>query len=378
MIKRLVPFVLVCVLPLSAFSSGNHDRSFQPGALWLDNNGTHINAHGGGIICYDGCYYWFGEHKSEFTSSAQVGVTCYSSTNLIDWTYRGVALAVENSDSSDIAKGCVLERPKVIYNKRTKKFILWFHLELKGKGYSAARYGVAVSDKITGPYHYLRSSRVNAGRYDMNTTVKDAEFLDTLVVDHYKPWTSDWYDAVRKGMLMQRDVVGGQMARDQTVFVDDDDKAYHIYSSEDNMTLQIAELADDYESHTGRYVRVAASGMNEAPAVFKHHGVYWMITSGCTGWAPNTARLFRAASIWGPWEQLPNPCVGNHADTTFGGQSTYVLRVENTDHYILMADIWCPKHPIDARYIWLPVVFHDGVPVIEWRDKWSMDFFKNK
>ncbi len=39
-----------------------------------------------------------------------------------------------------------MERPKVIYNKRTKKFVMWFHLELKSKGYEAARAGVAVSD----------------------------------------------------------------------------------------------------------------------------------------------------------------------------------------------------------------------------------------
>ena len=67
-----------------------------------------------------------------------------------------------------------------------------------------------------------------------------------------------------------------------TVYVDDDGKAYHIYSAEENLTLNIAELADDYLDYTGRYVRVAPGGQNEAPAIFKRDGVYWMITSGCT------------------------------------------------------------------------------------------------
>ena len=49
---------------------------------------------------------------------------------------------------------------------------------------------------------------------------------------------------------------GGQMSRDMTLFVDDDGKGYHIYSSEDNLTLQIAELSDDYLGHTGRYIRI--------------------------------------------------------------------------------------------------------------------------
>ena len=84
-----------------------------------------------------------------------------------------------------------------------------------------------------------------------------------------------------------------------TLYVDEDGKAYHIYSSEENLTLQIAELSDDYLSHTGNYVRVAPAGHNEAPAIFKKDGTYWMITSGCTGWAPNEARMFSSSSIHG-------------------------------------------------------------------------------
>ena len=54
-----------------------------PGQLWKDNRGIHINAHGGGVLYYKGTYYWFGEHKADTTSSAMVGVTCYSSKDLI-------------------------------------------------------------------------------------------------------------------------------------------------------------------------------------------------------------------------------------------------------------------------------------------------------
>ena len=49
---------------------------------------------------------------------------------------------------------------------------------------------------------------------------------------------------------------------------------------------------------------------NEAPAIFKKDGTYWMITSGCTGWAPNAARLFSAPSIWGPWTTAIPTLVG--------------------------------------------------------------------
>ena len=116
-------------------------KQFTPGEIWNDNNGKHINAHGGGILFHKGVYYWYGEHKiaGKIGNSAQVGVSCYSSKDLYNWKDESIALKVDETDpASDITKGCVLERPKVIYNAKTKKFVMWFHLELKGKGYYAA------------------------------------------------------------------------------------------------------------------------------------------------------------------------------------------------------------------------------------------------
>lgn len=371
--KSLLSVVLMAV-PLFSHAKGE----IRSGELWPDNHGVHVNAHGGGILYHRGTYYWFGEHKAENTSNAMVGVTCYSSKNLTDWKNEGVALAVSDEQGSDIEKGCILERPKVIYNAKTRKFVMWFHLELKGLGYRAARAGVAVADKVTGPYHFLRSQRVNAYRYPLNVTESEKAAMAKLQPKDYAEWwTPKWRRAIEKGLFLQRDLSTGQMARDQTVYVDDDGKAYHIFSSEDNLTLQIAELSEDYTFHTGRFVRVAAGGQNEAPAIFKKDGTYWMITSGCTGWEPNKARMFSARDIMGPWKQHESPCVGPKADLTFGGQSTYVLKVEGRrDAFIFMADIWRPKHPSDARYIWLPIDFRNGLPVVEWRDEWTLEYFK--
>lgn len=356
-----------------------HAQMFQPGKIWKDTDGTHINAHGGGVLYHQGTYYWYGEHKADTTSAAMVGVTCYSSKDLLHWTNLGVALSVSDDPQSEITRGCVLERPKVIYNKVTKKFVMWFHLELKGKGYSAARYGVAVSDQPAGPFQFLYSKRSDAGQYPIDFTPEKIAEMYALDESAYQEWwTPEWTEAIKKGLFLKRDFNGGQMSRDQTIFVDDDGTAYHIFSSEDNLTLHISELTKDYTAHTGRYIRVAPSGQNEAPAILKRNGRYWMITSGCTGWAPNKARMFTARSIWGPWTQMENPCSGKDADITFFGQSTYILKVEGLkDAYIFMADIWRPMHPSDARYIWLPIKFGAaGEPIIPWKDEWSMDEFR--
>ena len=327
-------------------------KTIRSGELWRDDTGRPINAHGGGVMKYGDTYYWFGEHKSERTSDALVGVMCYASEDLVNWRNCGVALSVSDERGHDIERGCILERPKVIYNPVTKKFCMWFHLELKGMGYNAARYGVAVADRPEGPYKFLYSQRADAGTWPVESS----------------PMGFDEY--------LKRDYDEGQMSRDMTLFIDDDGKAYHIFSSEENYTLHIAELTADYLHHTGRYTRVAPGGQNEAPAIFKHDGTYWMITSGCTGWAPNEARMFSAPSIWGPWTQHPNPCRGPKAEKTFDGQSTFILPVDG--QYIFMADIWRPHHPIDARYIWLPIEFEDGKPVVRWRDEWEINtIFKN-
>ena len=370
----IMAVLLIGTVGLLGCSDGNQMKPIVSGELWPDNNGVHINAHGGGVLFHDGTYYWFGENKCDTTSSAMVGVMCYSSKDLSNWTAEGVALAVEDDESSDIVRGCVLERPKVVYNEKTDKFVMWFHLELKGKGYSAARAGVAVSDSPTGPYVFLKSGRVNPSLLPADWTEEQKATMESLDPKDYEEWwTPEWYEAISNGLLIKRDLEGGQMARDMTVYIDDDGKAYHIYSSEENLTLHIAELSDDYLSHTGKYVRVAPAGHNEAPAIFKKDGTYWMITSGCTGWAPNEARMFSAPSILGPWTQHPNPCIGPKSEITFGGQSTYILKVEGKeDYFIFMADIWRPEHPSDARYIWLPIKFNEGKPVVEWQDSWNL------
>lgn len=322
-------------------------------------------------------YYWYGEHKiaGEIGNTAQVGVSCYSSGDLYNWKNNGIALkVVENNPESEIQKGCVIERPKVIFNAKTRKFVMWFHLELKGKGYVASRTGVAVSDNPQGPFTYIKSYRPNAGVWPLQ--FPEAWKKAVPGEDSLKWWTDSWRKAVTEGMFIKRDFTEGQMARDMTIFVDDDGKAYHIHSSEENLTLHISELTDDFLSFTGKWMQVFPGGHNEAPAICKYNGKYYMITSGCTGWAPNAARSAVASSIWGSWESLGNPCVGKGAETTFQSQSTYIIKVEGLKNkFIFMADRWAPDNPIDGKYIWLPLIFENNKPVLRWQDEWNLKTF---
>ncbi|HCY41497.1 MAG TPA: beta-glucanase [Prolixibacteraceae bacterium] len=351
-------------------------KQFTPGEIWHDNSGTHINAHGGGILFHNGIYYWYGEHKIAGTigNTAQVGVGCYSSNDLYNWKNEGIALKVDEPNSeSDIANGCILERPKVIYNAKTRKFVMWFHLELKGKGYDAARSGVAVSDSPSGPFTFLKSFRPNAGFWPENVQPFHKKPVASWVKSHYcggKGCLPAHVDSVN---ILGRDFEGGQMARDMNLFVDDDGIAYHIYSSEENSTTHISKLTDDYLSYSGRYVRVFPGRYMEGAALFKRNGKYYFIASDCTGWAPNAARSAVADEIFGEWKELGNPAVGNDSELTFHSQSTFVLKVQGKkESYIFMGDRWTPDNPIDGRYVWLPVVFEDNAPKLYWKHKWSL------
>ncbi|MFO1514042.1 MAG: glycoside hydrolase family 43 protein [Verrucomicrobiota bacterium] len=341
--------------------------SFAPGEVWRDTGGQPINAHGGGMLFHNGIYYWYGELKEGRTYVIEAnkswggtrvvagGVSCYSSTNLYDWKNEGTVLpSVAEDPGHDLHCDKVLERPKVIYNAKTKKFVLWLHVD--SPNYAAARSGVALSDTPTGPFKYLGSFRPNAGVWPVNVTAQDNQADQPLA----------------------RDFKGGQMARDMTLFMDDDGKAYQFFSSEENATMHVSLLTDDYLKPAGKYARIFIDRSMEAPAVFKRGGKYYLFASGCTGWEPNAARSAVADNIFGPWTELKNPCRGSDAEKTFYCQSTYVQPVLGLkDTYIALFDRWKQWNLSDSRHVWLPVEFEaKGQPNVGWRDRWSLPVVK--
>ena len=375
MTSRTKSLALCCMALL--LSTLTQAQEHVNGQLWMDTDGKHINAHGGNIIQYNNTYYWYGENRPYSGGSTEAGISVYSSVDLKTWKNEGVALATSQEAGHDIERGCIMERPKVLYNPKTKKFVMLFHLELKGRGYEAARVGFAVSDSPTGPFQFLRSQRIHANQWPFDMDEKAIKAAQQTDASQWKEWWNDaWRKEVNKGMYLWRDMKGGQMSRDMTVYVDDDGKAYHITSSQENLTLLVSELTDDYLDFTGKYNMVAPGGQNEAPCIFKHNGTYWLICSGCTGWSPNEARMFSAKSIWGPWKQHPSPFVGTAtgyqnmpANKTFGAQGTYIYQMNGKP--IFMADIWNPRHLSQSLHLWLPIEFDaNDVPVIRWADKW--------
>lgn len=375
--------------------------SFTPGQLWPDQNGKPIDAHGAGFF-YDEKtekYYWYGEYHTGGWPA--VGIRVYASKDLLNWTDEGMALtmlqSMDDFDTNplikelyagredrvdiwaDIRKGRIIERPKVIYNDKTKKYVMWAHMDgdkdpyNDNANYGKAKAGYAISDSPTGPFVYQKSYRMD------------------LAPEGEK----DYFPNDRG------------MARDMTLFKDDDGTGYLIYSSEENLTLYISKLTEDYSDVTGwhkegrkddkgnpvrdttyqaeygvDYVRVFPGGQREAPAMFKYQGKYYILTSGASGWAPNENKFTVADHIFGPWSAMTNPFVRTlpsdpDPGKAFGTQTTSVIPVDpEKGKFIYVGDTWNGGNFANdgAKYVFLPIEFGIGSDIaIKWYNSWTPD-----
>ncbi len=348
--------IVCCIIPICwflnvgvSFSQAEKDHvektEFKPAENWLDKNGKPINAHGGGVIFYQDKYYWYGEHKLAGSSEktfADAGIHCYSSVDLINWQDEGIVLSVDfKNEKTDLAYGCILERPKVVYNKKNKQFVAFFKLYLKGLGYETSNVGVAIADKPTGPFIY-----------------------------HHK-------------------FQGGGSPKgsgDFSMFTDDDGSLYHLTVRKPDKVFVIGKLDSDYYYPLGEYKPCEGIELHtEAPVVIKRNGIYHLLGSGSSGWKPNAARYYTSENIMGKWTYHGNPCIGtNHLDSvgsevTYGGQSSYIFPIEGKkDAYIVMFDIWKPENPITGRYIWLPIEFSKNQMLIRWQDTWNLSYLNRQ
>lgn len=308
---------------------GPHLNAIQ----WADTDGNPIQAHGGGMIEVDGYYYWFGENRNP--DGTFLAVSVYRSRDLRSWEFRNDALKMTSDPDLRPAN---VERPKVVYNAQTKKYVMWMHWE-NGKDYGEARAAVASSDTVDGDYTYHGSKR---------------PYRDRGVTDHGKP---------------------GYMSRDCTLFVDDDGQGYFLSTANENYDLHLYLLTPDYLEVDTLAAQLFVGGHREAPALFKRGDTYFLVTSGSTGWNPNQAKYATSMSLTSGWSELVN--VGD--GTTFYSQSTYVLPVTGSKgtSYLYMGDRWAGAYGgrvNDSSYVWLPIEFPSNKTMsLSWANTLEID-----
>lgn len=123
------------------------------GTQFRDTAGNPVHAHGGGVLKVGSYYYWFGENRN--ADNTFRAVSAYRSVDLVSWEFRGDVLTRSSAAELNVAN---IERPKVIYNASTGRYVMWMHKE-NGSDYGEARAAVASSATVDGAYTWHGSFR---------------------------------------------------------------------------------------------------------------------------------------------------------------------------------------------------------------------------
>lgn len=348
-------------------------NSIRPGEVWLDTEGKPIQAHGFQVTWRDGKYWWYGEDKTETlfgTNRFFGGVRCYSSTDFYNWKDEGRIVTPDSDPASPLHHSQKLERPHILHCPATGRYVCWLKAQAND-GY----FVILEAENFTGPYRYVRSLKpcgFAVGDFDM----------------YSDPQTGKGY----------------------------------VWFERPHWENICAELSDDYTDVNGtfseHFVGLVPPLTREAAAHFVKDGRHYIYTSGTTGYTPNPSEVAVFDDYHGEYTVLGDPHIGDAYEHSFCSQITSVIRIPGTDLYVAMADRWQPwtwksdipkreyasflarykdhqpfprdfepVKPADRRYVlvnqnqdvysatyvFLPVVWKDGVPMIEWRDEWRLE-----
>ncbi len=247
------------------------------------------------------CYmYGFNTVKSYPKSGVEhQGVRCYRTKDLVNWEDIGNIIEPDETKyDSVLYPGNILNRPHIVYCKKTEKYVAWVHSDCGASQF----YSVLIADRFTGPY--------------------------TIVKEYYRPL----------------DMNGG----DFDVAVDEEGNGYFFFVRLMSSVIA-ARLSDDFldvvEPHTtlfaGRKIPYAREGITH----FFKDGRSYLITSGQTFFFPNQCEVAVADDPLGPYTILDDPYPNDPSKTSFCSQPADVIRMDGTDRYIVFADRWVPKFP---------------------------------
>lgn len=343
----------------------------RPGEIWLDNKGERIQAHGGSMFCEDGVYYWYGEDKSHTSKKGNIwtwGIRCYRSTDLANWEDLGhIIEPVPDDKNSLFHPNRRMDRPHMLKNPRTGKYVLWL------KFCDKAHFAVLTADALLGPY--------------------------TLVNPFLQPY--------------------GHRSGDFDLAADEKTGDAYLYFEADHDSVLAARLNGEFTDVAGEPA-VVYSGLKppfarEGVTHFAHGGKHYLLTSGMTGYVPNPSEVAVAEDWMGPFTVLGDPHVDDKSSASFNSQASCAFQIAGTEQIVVMADRWVPDYVMTAErydvmlraiasrydksvkctfkeklellkspmlgsadtsianYVWLPVEWEGVLPRIPWREAWNLE-----
>ncbi len=306
--------------------------------FWKDTAGNPIYSQGGGVFKFGDTWYWYGVHyagaetyaanpSKQNSDTRFVSVTCYSSKDLVNWKFEGDVL---DSNTTGMSGTIWFGRMGVAYNKTTGKYVML------GQDSGAA----------AGAGELFATSSSPTGKF---------------VVDHVQPTLPG---------------VVNNMSGDQTVFVDDDGKAYLICSSSKGRAyLYVAPLRESDYLAVEQAVQIAKTPGREGNCMFKHRGRYYIASSDLHGWNASHSYLQSATSILGPYG---TEFVMGNTDKDFShvSQTGFFFRVDGTrDTTVVFAgDRWSDFAGNGLGYNqWMPLSFPGDAVSMNSLSEWTLD-----
>lgn len=292
--------------------------TIQNGRLWKLSTGATVQAHAPGFVRVGDVWYMCGEDRSNWWNP---DVNLYSSTDLVNWKFEKKIIR-NGVTTSALGSTRMIERPKLLYNATTDKFVVWCHYE--SGDYGASEAACFECDEVNGDYTYVWSGRPL-----------------------------------------------GIKSRDCNIFQDTDGTAYFISTTEENQHLGLFRLDEEYHAAI-EHTQLFAWQSREAPAIVRIDNRYFMFSSACSGWDPNQCKLSYSNSLKSGWSGLTN--VGN--SIAYDTQPAAILVIKGTKKttYLYVGDRWQDPGLPETKTIIFPIEFNGTACTFTYRERFDINF----
>ncbi len=314
-------------------------------SFWSTQNGLPIYSQGGGIFKFKDPesglykYYWYGVHYKEAEFYRQdpsithdhatfEGVTCYTSSDLINWKYEHTVLSKEETNKNDA-------NPWV------------------------GRLGVA----------FIAS---------LNQYAMFVQHQDQVLVALANAPTGDFKAS---HLINMKNMIGTPNTGDQTVFTDEDTgKSYLVYSyGRGRNKIYISEIGlKDGKVGLLDCTEIFTGEGREGNCMFKYKGKYYMCASNLYGWDSSFAYYLMSDDIRGPY--LPandmNIIEGSESDYAHVSQTGFFVTLKGTmkETVIYCGDRWANFAGNGLGYNqWCPISFEGDRPIFNSVSAWHLN-----
>ena len=344
LLKKLSAVMMVAFIILSVVGGSDTRYAYATSGLItndafkLDTSGNPIYSQGGGIFKFGNTYYWYGvkyngavtyynNPTAKNSDSSFAAVTCYTSTDLVNWTFANNILT---SSTAGLTNTSWVGRGGVAYCPTSGKYVFMCQI-----GYTDGTGG-----------ELFATCDTPSGNYTFNNV-----------------------QATIPNML-------NGMTGDQTVFTDTDGQSYLCASSTSGRarTYICTLRASDYCQVTNSTQIFGGVG-REGNCMFKYNGRYYVCSSDLHGWNASHCYVISSTSLMS----------GYSAETVMTGTEDSFCHVSQTGFFVTVSGtsgsfvLYCGDRWSDfagnglGYHVWCPISFSGTTPIFNDLSAWNLD-----